>query len=75
MGERKKLRAGHRPGHRASQLHEALVSAMQQETEAQHTLDERKALSKKGEEQLKDLKRQEMQLRQQLDEIRNNASS
>jgi hypothetical protein len=75
LEERRKLRAGSRLEDRGRQLHESLVSAMQQELGARRMLAQREANCKQVEDELKDLRRVEGQMRQDLDELKDISST
>lgn len=67
--ERRKLKA-FRPIDRARRVHEALTSARQQENEKQHDNADRTAALKRAEDELRDLRQQEFQLRRELEDRR-----
>jgi len=70
--ERRKLRAGLKPSERALQLHDAVVSALQQENEKIRDRNHREAASRKAEAELRDLRQEEVQLRRELEDRRAN---
>lgn len=67
--EKRKLRAV-RKGDRARSLHEAVLSAQQQEGEYRHLFHQRKTDADKAEEELRLLRQQERSLRIELEQLR-----
>lgn len=73
--ERRKIRLGLRPGERARRLHDALSSARQQENEKQRDKNQRDAALKRDEDELRDLRHLEVQLRREYEERRSTEAS
>lgn len=70
---RRKLRGGLRPAEQTRQLHEALYSVLQQESEKMRDKNQREAANKRAEDELRDLRHHEVQGRRELDDLRSNA--